>query len=113
MTLSLLYRSSENKLTTQSGNIITYASHFLNEITTTMSQLIPLSTQSCEQASPTLHYRAAFTNGVRAFYWSEKVLLIAPLQRVKCKRQSVQSILKLIYPSHWILKFSKAPHDAK
>lgn len=67
ITLSLLYRSSENKLTTQSGNIITYASHFLNEITTTMSQLIPLSTQSCEQASPTLHYRAAFTNGVRAF----------------------------------------------
>ncbi|CNG25869.1 cyclic di-GMP phosphodiesterase [Yersinia intermedia] len=67
ITLSLLYRSSEHKLTTQSDHIISYASQFLNELTTTMSQLIPLSAKSCEQASPALHYRAAFTNGVRAF----------------------------------------------
>ncbi|CNK00404.1 cyclic di-GMP phosphodiesterase [Yersinia vastinensis] len=67
ITLSLLYRSSERKLTTQSDHIISYSSQFLNELTTTMSQLIPLSTKTCEQASSALHYRAAFTNGVRAF----------------------------------------------
>ncbi|CQD42117.1 cyclic di-GMP phosphodiesterase [Yersinia mollaretii] len=67
ITLSLLYRSSERKLTTQSDHIISYSSQFLNELTTTMSQLIPLSNKSCEQASSALHYRAAFTNGVRAF----------------------------------------------
>ncbi|MDA5544716.1 cyclic di-GMP phosphodiesterase [Yersinia rochesterensis] len=67
ITLSLLYRSSESKLTTQSDHIISYSSQFLNELTTTMSQLIPLSAKSCEQASSALHYRAAFTNGVRAF----------------------------------------------
>lgn len=67
ITLSLLYRSSERKLTTQSDHIIAYSSQFLNELTTTMSQLIPLSTKSCEQASSALHYRAAFTNGVRSF----------------------------------------------
>lgn len=67
ITLSLLYRSSERKLTTQSEHIISYSSQFLNELTTTMSQLIPQSTKTCEQASSALHYRAAFTNGVRAF----------------------------------------------
>jgi EAL domain-containing protein (putative c-di-GMP-specific phosphodiesterase class I) len=67
ITLSLLYRSGEHKLTKKSNHIISYSSKFLNELTTTMSQLIPLSTKSCEQASPTLHYRAAFTNGIRAF----------------------------------------------
>lgn len=67
ITLSLLYRSSERKLTTQSDHIIAYSSQFLNELTTTMSQLIPLSAKNCEQASSALHYRAAFTNGVRAF----------------------------------------------
>ncbi|CQI97357.1 cyclic di-GMP phosphodiesterase [Yersinia frederiksenii] len=67
ITLLLLYRSSERKLTTQSDHIISYSTQFLNELTTTMSQLIPLSAKSCEQASPSLHYRAAFTNGVRAF----------------------------------------------
>ncbi|CNJ52011.1 cyclic di-GMP phosphodiesterase [Yersinia aldovae] len=67
ITLSLLYRSSEHKLTKQSDHIISYSSQFLNELTTTMSQLIPLSGKTCEQASAALHYRAAFTNGVRAF----------------------------------------------
>lgn len=67
ITLSLLYRSSERKLTLQSDHIISYSSQFLSELTTTMSQLIPLSAKSCEQASPALSYRAAFTNGVRAF----------------------------------------------
>mgnify|MGYP003601866618 CR=1 FL=1 len=67
ITLSLLYRSSERKLTTQSDHIISYSSQFLNELTTFISQLIPLSAKSCEQASPALHYRAAFTSGVRAF----------------------------------------------
>ncbi|CNE22981.1 rtn protein [Yersinia rohdei] len=67
ITLSLLYRSSERKLTTQSEHIVAYSSQYLNELTTTMSQLIPLSSKTCEQASSALHYRAAFTNGVRAF----------------------------------------------
>ncbi|CNH93744.1 cyclic di-GMP phosphodiesterase [Yersinia pekkanenii] len=66
ITLSLLYRSSEHKLTAQSDHIIAYSSQFLNGLTTTMSQLIPLSRKSCEQASPALNYQAAFTNGVRA-----------------------------------------------
>ncbi|CRY16076.1 cyclic di-GMP phosphodiesterase [Yersinia enterocolitica] len=67
ITLSLLYRSSERKLTLQSDHIISYSSQFLSELTTSMSQLIPLSAKNCEQASSALHYRAAFTNGVRAF----------------------------------------------
>ncbi|EOI6467800.1 cyclic di-GMP phosphodiesterase [Yersinia enterocolitica] len=65
--MSLLYRSSERKLTLQSDHIIAYSSQFLSELTTSMSQLIPLSAKNCEQASSALHYRAAFTNGVRAF----------------------------------------------
>ncbi|ENA1728130.1 cyclic di-GMP phosphodiesterase [Yersinia ruckeri] len=67
ITLLLLYRSSEQRLSAQSERIISYASQFLNELTTDMSQLIPLTDKPCEQAEPILQYKAAFTNGVRAF----------------------------------------------
>ncbi|MGG7668336.1 cyclic di-GMP phosphodiesterase [Yersinia sp. J1] len=67
VTLSFLYRNSEKRLSAQSEQIVAYSSHFLNDLTTTMSQLIPLTEKSCKLAEPALQYKAAFTNGVRTF----------------------------------------------
>lgn len=94
ITLSLLYRSSEHKLTTQSDHIISYASQFLNELTTTMSQLIPLSarvvSKPVRHSTIGLHLLMVSEH----FYWLRTVSLIVLQQQAICTSLAVRYILK-------------------